>query len=344
MAVSSDSLRLAVVEETVVGEIPTTPTWNLFRTTGEGLTYNVETIQSDEMGGLNRGVKDNILVGASVSGDLNFELSKHTALEDFMSAAMGNTWGGDPLLVPGAGVNKAYDASTMRTFGIEKRFTLDESVPTYSFHRFTGCTVNTLNLSITPNEAITGSFGFMGNEMVTEGTEVAGSTYVSAGANPVMTAPLVTGLELLSPAGIDNTTGDPLGTAVSWFDSGEGCFTGLDITLNNNLRALACIGSLGTTENVLGRFEGTGSGSLYYGGDEPLDALINQTEYALRVTCTDDDGESFQFLFPRVAFSDASALATGTNTDVMTEFTLTVLEYQGDTYALSALVSRSSDA
>ena len=205
-----------------------------------------------------------------------------------------------------------------------------------------GCTVDTMSLSITPNEPITGSFGFIGFEMLTETAEIAGATYAQAGTNPIMTAPLVTGIELLSPPGIDNATGAPLGTPVAWLDNS--CFTGLDLAFNNNLRAIMCIGSLGLQDTSLGRFEGEHSGTLYYNGDEPLDALIDQTEYALRVTTTDDDGENFQFLLPRVVFSTATALATGTNTDVMTEFGLKMLEYQGDTYAVSAIITRTSPA
>jgi len=341
MAVTSDTLRLAVVEEVTVGVTPATPAWDLIRTTGEGLSYTVNTTQSDEMGGINRGVKDNILVGAEVTGDVAFEMSKHVALEDLIAACLGNDWAADPLSVPGAGTDKVYDFSTRRTFSFEKRFTID-STPTYNYHRFTGCLVDTMSISITPNEPITGSWGFIGSEMTTEAAEVVASTYAIAGTAPIMTAPLVTGIELLSPAGIDDTTGAPLGSPVAWLNNA--CFTGLDMSFNNNGRGLACIGELGVRETVLGRFEVTATGSLYYAADEPLDSLITQEEFALQVTMTDDNGDNFQWLFPRITFSAATALASGTNTDVMTEFTFQMLEYQGDDYALTLMLSRSSPA
>lgn len=341
MSVSADSLRLAVVEEATLGVTPATPGYDLFRTTGEGLTYEVNTTQSEEMGGLNRGVKDSILVGAAVNGEISFEMSKFKAFEDMIAACLGDDWGDDPLSVPGSTADNVYNASNRRTFTIEKRFTLDDS-PTYAYHRFTGCLVDTMALSITPNETISGSFGFIGNEMVTDTAEVVGSTYAAAASAPVMTAPLVTGIELLSPEGIDDTTGVVLGSPVDW--TTNGCFTGMDIALSNNGRGLQCIGALGVAETVLGRFEGNMPGSLYYAGDEPLDALIDQTPYALRVTCTDDDGESIQFLFPYVKLSTGSVLASGTNTDVMTELTLEALEYAGDDYAVSLIITRSAAA
>ena len=336
MAVSSDSLRLAISKEVTTGVVPT-GAYDLMRTTGEGLVFEVQTTQSDEMGGLNRGVKDSILTGATVSGDISFELSRSKAFEDLLAACLANTWGGDPLSVPGSTADNVYDASVYQTFTVEKRFTLD-STPTYSYHVFSGCMVDTLNLSITPNEPITGSFGFVGETLTTPTVE-SGSSYANAGTNPVMTAPLVTGIELLSPAGIDDTTGDPLGTPVAWL--ANSCFTGLDINLNNNGRGLQCIGFLGNKETVLGRFECSGSGSLYYAGDGPLDALVDQDEYAMRVTMTDSTGESLEFLFPRMKVSEASVLASGTNTDVMTEITLAMLEYQGDDYATTLIVTRS---
>jgi len=341
MAVSADSLRLAIVEEVIVGTTPTTPTWDLFRTTGEGITFEVTTTQSDEMGGINRGVKDNILTGATVTGEVTFELSKNKAFELLLSATMGSDWGSDPLTHPGTAADFVYDYQTRRTFTLEKRFTLTDA-PTYAFNRFLGCLSDTLNISITPNEPITGAFGFIGEEMITSGTEIAGSNYDQAGTAPIMTAPLVTGIELLEPAGISDVDGTPLGTEVTWMVNS--CFTGLDLAFTNNARGLQCIGVLGNNEVVLGRFEVTGTGSIYYAGNEPLDALIDQTEYMLRVTTDDGDGDQYIWTFPRVVFSASSALASGTNTDVMVEFTLQMLEYQSGTYAYTTGISRSGAA
>jgi hypothetical protein len=340
MAVSSDSLRLAVAAEVTPG-VPVAGTYDLFRTTGEGLVFEVSTTTSNEMGGLNRGVKDNILTGAQVTGEINFELSKFKAFEDLMAAALGNKWDADPLTVPGIGTDDVYDAAIYQTFTIEKRFTLSTDPNVYSYNLFTGCMVDTMSLSITPNEPITGSFGFVG-EAATVPADENGTTYNGAGTSPVMTAPLVTGIELLSPAGIDNVTGLPIGSPVPW--STTSCFTGLDLNFNNNGRGIQCIGTLGNAETVLGRFEVAATGSLYYAGNDPLDALIGQEEFALRVTCADDDGETFQFLLPRVSFSEASALASGTNTDVITEFSIQALEFQGDTYAITAIITRSQPA
>jgi hypothetical protein len=194
---------------------------------------------------------------------------------------------------------------------------IDGSPGSDLFQLFSGCVADTFNLSITPNEIITGSFGFVGLAMTTPDTE-AGTTYNDSGFAPVMTAPLVTGIELLS-----YTDDGSLGTPVTWLS--QSCFMGIDISLNNNGRGLPCIGFLGNKATSLGRLETSISGTIYYTGDEPLDALIDQTPYQFRVTCEDSEGNSYEFFFPRVKFSTATANASGTNTDVMVEFTMQAL-------------------
>lgn len=313
MAVSSDSLQLAVVLEDTPGVTPATPAFDLVRITGEGLTFEPTSTQSNEMGGASRGIKDSILTGAQVTGDINFELAKSDAFELLLAAAVANNWGNDPHAL-GIGADEIYDYSILDTFTFEKRWKLDDT-PTYSYHRFTGCMVNTMTITITPGEPITGSFGLVGNTLELDTAEVAGATYTPAGANPVMTAPLVTSIQLLDPSNDQ---------PVTWL--ANSCFTNLEISINNNGRGIQCIGFLGTKETVLGRFECSISGSLYYANDEPLQALIDQTEFVMVVTCEDSLGNSYTFRFERVKFSTATVVATGTNEDVLVDFQLQALE------------------
>jgi hypothetical protein len=326
MAVSSDSLQLAVVAETTPGVTPATPSFDLVRITGEGLTFEPTSTQSNEMGGSSRGVKDSILTGAQVTGDINFELAKSPAFEKLLAAALANNWGNDPhnLTVT---ADQVYDYSLLKTFTIEKRWKLDDT-PTYSYHRFSGCMINTMTLSITPGEPITGSFGLVGNDLKLGTAAIVGATYNPAGANPVMTAPLVTSIVLKDPI-----TGQP----VTWLNNS--CFTNVEISINNNGRGIQCIGFLGTKETVLGRFECSISGSLYYANDEPLQALIDQDEFEFEVVCTDSAGHSYTFDFKRVKFSTATVVATGTNEDVLVDFTLQGLE--DDVHPITVQITRA---
>lgn len=326
MPTPADSLRLAICKETSQGVLPATPAFEIFRNTGEGLSFEVSTTISDEISSESRGVTDSILVGATVTGEINFELADFDAFELALTSALASDWAADPKATGAAypaGVGTTggiYDSSEQVTFTIEKRMTstpLDGSPAADIFQLFSGCTVDTFNLSITPNEIITGNFGFLGLALTTPATE-AGTTYNDSGLAPVMTAPLVTGLELLS-----YTTDGSVGSAVPWLS--QTCFMGVDIAVNNNGRGIVCIGTLGNRATSLGRFEVSITGSWYYTGDEPLDALIDQTEFQFNVTCVDSEGNSYQIFFPRVKFAAATANASATNTDVMVEFTMQAL-------------------
>ena len=326
MPTTADSLRLAISLETGQGTLPATPAFYIFRTTGEGLSYEITSTISDEMVAESRGVADSILTGATVTGELNFELADFDAFELAVTSMLASDWADDPRSSGAAypaniGTDSViYDSLDQKTFTIEKRFTaipIDGASETLVYQLFDGCTVDTFSLSVTPNEIITGSFGFIGMEMTTPATET-GTTYVGSGVSPVMTAPLVTAIELLTYTE-DGTEGAP----VSWL-SGS-CFMGVDISVNNNGRGLVCIGRLGNVATSLGRFEVSLSGSLYYTGDEVLDALIDQTQYQFRITLEDSEGNSYFMFFPRVKFATATALASGTNTDVMVDFTMNAL-------------------
>ncbi len=326
MPTNSDSLRVAISKETAQGTLPATPVFEVFRVTGEGLSSEVSTTTSEEINAISRGITDSILTGATVTGDLMFELSNFEAFELALASFVASDWAADPIASgaaypAGVGTNAGiYDSSEMSTFTIEKKMTstpLDSAVQTELFQVFSGCTADTFNLSITPNEIITGSFGFIGMQATFPVAET-GDTYNESGFSPVMTAPLVTGIELLS-----HTTDGTEGTPVAWLTGS--CFTGIEISGSNNGRGLSCIGVLGNKATSLGQFEISISGSLYYTGNDPLDALVDQTPYQFRITCENSEGDSYFFFFPRVKFSAATALASGTNTDVMVEFTMQAL-------------------
>lgn len=314
MPVSSDSLRIAIVAEATPGTTPATPTWETVRATGEGLTFEHETTLSAEMGGGSRGVKDSILAGGQVNGAINFEVSKNDALEALLAAALGSAWGFDTGYATTPTAEEVFDYDTLTTFTVEKRWKLD-NVPTYSYHRYTGCLPNSLNLSITPNEPITGSIGFIGNARVIDTGEVASSTYNAAGTVAVMTAPLVTGINLYAYGG--------WASPLAWVTAA--CFTSLNLSVDNGSRGIACIGTLGNKETVLGKFNVQPSGSIYYAADDPLTGMEAQTEYGLQVTMTDSAANSYRLRFPRVKFATAGVVAGGQDTDVLTDFTMQAL-------------------
>ena len=124
--ISTDSLQLAMVEETVPGTTPATPAFDLWRTTGEGLVFSPQTSESAELGGTGRMKKPANVTGMSVSGSINFELAKFTALENAIAGVLANDWGVCPVTgTTGGAINaktRISTGKTTKTYTLEKRF------------------------------------------------------------------------------------------------------------------------------------------------------------------------------------------------------------------------------
>ena len=124
--ISSDTLQLAVVQETVPGQIPATPAFNLWRTTGESLVFSPQTSENTEIGGGGRSAQPANVTGMQVNGSINFTLSKFPALEQAIAGVLASQWGACPLTgAVGGGIDSANDITVgqaLKTFTIEKRF------------------------------------------------------------------------------------------------------------------------------------------------------------------------------------------------------------------------------
>lgn len=316
MPASSDTARVAIVAETVKGVIPTSPVWQEMRITGESLNFAHSSTQSNELGGSARGTRDSVLTGGAASGAIQFELHKSATMDALFGAMLGQDWGDDPLDAEPAGTDFAYVGNERKTFAIEKR--LDDGAGTYYYHRYTGLIPNSLTIDIAPNEIITGSIEFIGETRAFGTAELAGATYTPAGTAPIMRAPLVTSIRLLTQQD------------AYVFDVQTQCFTRLSWTLQNNVRAISCIGFYGTKDSILGKFTGTINATLSYSSDFVLQATDAQTEFKLIINIRDDAGDWYEFFFPRVKFSSASAAASGSGQDVTVEATMEVLTGAGE--------------
>lgn len=126
MPVAAESTRLAHILEAVRGQTPTTPAFELWRTTGETLAFAPETSESGEFGGVTRSQSPDNVTGVSISGDISFKLSKFTALEEAMAAVLAGEWGECPLTgVPGGAIDSTARVpigDELKTFTIEKQF------------------------------------------------------------------------------------------------------------------------------------------------------------------------------------------------------------------------------
>lgn len=83
--------ELAFIAETTWGTTPTSPAFQKTRFTGEGLTYEIQNEQSQEITP-NPSVADLIQVGAQASGDIGWELSYGSDFNAIFEAALRGTF------------------------------------------------------------------------------------------------------------------------------------------------------------------------------------------------------------------------------------------------------------
>lgn len=89
---SSNRVRLAFIPETVYGETPVAGNFQTARFTAEGLSGSPTTVESAQIR-TDRLSSGQVVVGLEVGGNVDFELAKEAALEQFFLSAMyQNAW------------------------------------------------------------------------------------------------------------------------------------------------------------------------------------------------------------------------------------------------------------
>ena len=310
---SADLFRLAAIELDVAGAIPATPAWTQARITGESINFTPNTTTSNELDASGQ-VRDSILTGATVSGNVEMEVSYNPFFEVCLAAVFRNDWGtgsegdgADPPVVTTVSANELIPAKTLGQFAIEKTFfgpvgsgIVDQ------YQTFKPVAFDSLAISIAPNAPITASLAVIGGLLELADTGVTGATYLDPGQSPVMTAPLVVTIII---GAVPMTL----------------CFNSLNLTFNSNDRGIECIGTLGIKEQTLGRFEATIEGAAYFIDNDMLQALIDQDEFPVEVELTDSLANSYNFKYPRCKMTAGSVNAAGTGQDVIANVSIQAL-------------------
>lgn len=88
---SANLVSVNYIEETTRGETPSTGDFSTARFTSESLSGTPDTTESQQIR-TDRLSSGQITTGLTLSGGLDFELAKESALEDFMASAMFSDW------------------------------------------------------------------------------------------------------------------------------------------------------------------------------------------------------------------------------------------------------------
>jgi len=215
----------------------------------------------------------------SVAGDLTVDLRKGD-YDSLIQTAMLSTWS----------TNTISPGVTTTSLTIESE--LPEAV---SFRLFTGVMINTMAVSIRPNQMVEATFGMIGKNMTHTGTSFD-ATKTAASAN----APF-----------------DAYSGALRIADFGGAlaantAITGIDFTLDNGLEAAFVVGSSTTPQVLYGQATVTGTITAYVEDRTLVDRFLNEVTSQMDIEVDDPTGANpYTFFFPKIKINTADIAIDG---------------------------------
>jgi len=273
MSAAAGSQRsLRYIMETTFGTTPSTPTLDTIRNTGgSGVGLDRSQLQSSEFRS-DRNVANLRLGNKTPSLEIPFELS-YESFDDLIASALFSAWdGGTPDTVK--------NGTTQKSMTIEEAF---EDISVFQVAR--GMIVNSMSLSIQPDQIITGSFGFAGKAVDAPADTTIASSVNSPNTNPPF----------------DSYTG-----SISEGGATIAIVSGLSLSLDNGLDPKYVLFADEANHIGAGRCNVTGELSAYFSDKTLLDKFINETESSLNVELTDPNGNTYAITLPRIKFTGES--------------------------------------
>ena len=292
--VDSSQTRLAYISEVTYGTTPASPVFKNQRFVSESMNANIENVVSNEIRA-DRNVTDLIQVGADGGGSVDFELS-YGSFDDWLESLLFGTWS----------TNVLKNANTQKSFTIEKTF---EGGATDQYHRFTGCIADSLKLAVQAKQVVTGSFDFVAKGSSAAQAIIASATYTAANSNPVI-----------------NAAANFASLAMTGVTSPE--LMSLNLTISNNLRRQAVVGSVDARGIGTGRFEVTGEAMLYFTNATAYDLFLAGTATDLTFELGGASAKKYLFEMANIKFEKGEIVAGGNDQDVMAKMSFRAL-YDG---------------
>lgn len=211
-----------------------------------------------------------------VGGDIVVDL-RDTDYDDFLEAAMLNSWTADVLKV----------GTTPKYFSIE-----DYAADIDQARLFTGCTVSSLAISLAPNQMVSTTFGMVGKNMTISAIEKTQDA--ASGAAP-----------------FDAYSGD-LAIGNVGNSSAVAIVTGLDFTLTNSFAPTFVIGDDSAPSLEYGQAVVEGTLTAYFEDASLINRFLNEVESELVVSVDDPTGlNAYTFTFPKIKINSADVGVDG---------------------------------
>lgn len=276
-SIAARQTRVAYIAEVTPGVTPATPTFKVFRATGETLEVQRTLSFTSELNG-KRGQNAHSLSAKAGAGGIDFKYSNVT-LEDFLEGAMRSTWASDILT----------DGTAQKAFTLECFY---EGGASDVYKRLTGAEVSQLSLSLRAGEDISGSLTFLALDGDYAQTAIASSTYTAANTNAILN---YADFGALALSGLT-----------------VGCVSALDLTINNNLQHIRCLGNLAATDiDGSATLEITGTLSILLTGAEYdiLRAGADATSTSLTFEIGRTAGQKLRVELPNIVLNDINPKA-----------------------------------
>lgn len=293
---SANLTDLTFVPESAYGTTPTdSDDWEALRFTSENFTATPQVGQSQEIRS-DRMIQDQFKTSMEAGGGFNYEFSAGT-FDNLLEGAMCDTWDSDVLKI----------STDEKAFSIQKYFS-DLTANEYLLYK--GMRVSTFSMNFAHGSPINGAFSFGGADVVPSSIDALG-----AGAAPAeSTSRIMNAVSDLSSVEIDSV-------------AFSGCINNITLNINNNLRAILCLGSDTPSDQSLGSAVVSGTLEAYLTDTTVqwyTSRVINQTTIAITFTISDGTN-SYVIDIPNARLSGATPNARGINTDVMVTVDFTAL-------------------
>ena len=228
----------------------------------------------------------------SVGGDIVADL-RHDEFDVLMEAALMSDSSFDTGFTAGDGsttvTNAAILGTTPKFLSIE-----DYAADVDQARLFTGCTVNTMAVSLAPNQMVTSTFGIVGRDMSISQTQKT----VTASA--------------------DNQPFDSYSGSIKLGDKGSlgselTIITAVDFTLTNGFAPTMVVGETSASDLEFGTASLEGTITAYFEDATMINRFLGETESALEVVVGDPEtvARTLTFTFPRIKINSADVGVDG---------------------------------
>lgn len=260
--------QLAYVEETTFGVTPTTPATILVPFSSHTLNLTKQRLQGNDI------LADRIPRidrhgNRNAAGDLVCDL-RDTDYDPFIESVFFSAF-------PTSGVMTV--GTTLKSFTIE-----DMQLDINQYRVFTGMAVNSMNMSIAPNQMVTTTFNFVGADMSISGTSIDATPTAASGGEPY----------------------DSYSGSINEGGSAIAIVTSLDVTITNSLAPTFVVGSASTPQLEFGRCEVEGTLTAYFENATLMNKFLNETVSTLDFTLDDPvTGSTLKFEMNEVKYLGA---------------------------------------